>query len=101
MIRCKHVADALADSNFMDMPRFKRLAIRMHVQLCVVCHRFHAQLIAFHKGEYRFRELEDAGGILTGQGLTTRRKNEMRKALGRACTDGTETEKTRRVGEEP
>jgi hypothetical protein len=84
MIRCKHVADALAESNFMNMSLPRRLAIRVHVSLCIVCNRFHKQLIAFHKGEHRFRTLEDDGQILKQASLTSRRKEEMKRVLDAA-----------------
>ncbi len=45
MWRCKHVADALAKYHYWDLPWAKRLGLKTHVHLCLVCGRFHRQVL--------------------------------------------------------
>ncbi len=40
MLRCKQVSDALASGKYWELPRRKRIGLRMHVALCVVCGPF-------------------------------------------------------------
>lgn len=40
MLRCKQVSDALASSKYWELPLRKRIGLRLHVALCIVCGPF-------------------------------------------------------------
>lgn len=59
MWRCKHVADALAKYHYWDLPWAKRLGLKTHVHLCVVCGRFHRQVMIMQDAARIFRKHEE------------------------------------------
>lgn len=59
MWRCKHVADALARYHYWDLPWAKRLGLKTHVHLCVVCGRFHRQVMIMQDAARIFRKHEE------------------------------------------
>ncbi len=59
MWRCKHVADALAKYHYWDLPWAKRLGLKTHVQLCLVCGRFHRQIMIMQDAARIFRKHEE------------------------------------------
>lgn len=60
MWTCKHVAKALAEKNYQDLTPFQRWSLKLHVRLCVVCGRFHSQVMDFQDGTRKFLEKEEA-----------------------------------------
>ncbi len=58
MWRCKHVADALAKYHYWDLPWAKRLGLKTHVRLCLVCGRFHRQVMIMQDAVRIFRQHE-------------------------------------------
>jgi len=71
MWRCKHVADALAKHHYWDLPWAKRVGLKTHVCLCVVCGRFHRQVMIMQDAVRAFRrrendQLEKSGPCLSG-----------------------------------
>lgn len=59
MWRCKHVADALAKYHYWDLPWAKRLGLKTHVHLCLVCGRFHRQVMIMQDAARIFRKREE------------------------------------------
>lgn len=59
MWRCKHVADALARHHYWDLPWAKRVGLKTHVYLCVVCGRFHRQVMIMQDAARIFRTHEE------------------------------------------
>ncbi len=60
MLRCKHVADALAQAHHWDLPWYRRWGLHLHVALCFVCGRYHRQVILMQDALRVFRRREDA-----------------------------------------
>ena len=58
MITCKQVARALAERDYAELSRLKRISLRLHVLLCFVCGRYHRYLMRFQDGVRRYREGE-------------------------------------------
>ena len=58
MFTCKQVAKSLVDRDYAELPPLRRLLLRLHVLLCVVCHRYHKQLMRFQDGVRRYRQGE-------------------------------------------
>ena len=59
MLRCKHVADALAQHHYWDLPWAKRIGLKTHVALCVFCGRFHRQVMIMQDAARLFRLHEE------------------------------------------
>ena len=45
MLRCKHVAKALSDERYWNLPLYKRVGLRLHTFFCFFCGRYHNQVI--------------------------------------------------------
>lgn len=56
MIRCKHVADALAATNIEDLPKWRRWAALVHISLCPCCGRFHRDVIRLQRLARAYRD---------------------------------------------
>ena len=60
MLTCKHVAKQLNEGDYAELPRRKRLGLKLHVLLCVVCGRYQRQVMRFQDGVRRYRERESS-----------------------------------------
>lgn len=80
MLRCKHVADALADHHYWELPWLKRVGLKLHVALCVVCGRYHRQIMRMQEMADGFRRREEAD-TLPGQGMPPETKARMKSSL--------------------
>lgn len=62
MLRCKQVSDALASSKYWELPLRKRIGLRLHVALCLVCGPFNRFVMLMQDATraYRRHEMEDA-----------------------------------------
>lgn len=60
MWRCKHVADALAKHHYWELPWARRIGLKLHVALCVVCGRFHRQVMIMQDAAHLFHKQEEA-----------------------------------------
>ena len=63
MIMCKQVAKALADHRYYELPWYRRIPMFMHVRLCVMCGKYHQQVIDVQHGVHDFLEHEEKGDI--------------------------------------
>jgi len=82
MLTCKQVSRALADDDYMKLPRFKRILLRIHVSMCKICGGCNKMVIWFYDGFRLYREREEAL-LERGSGLTPEQKNRMKEALHR------------------
>jgi hypothetical protein len=60
MWRCKHVADALAKYHYWELPWARRIGLKLHVALCIVCGRFHRQVMLMQDAARIFHKYEEA-----------------------------------------
>ena len=58
MIACKQVARALARQHVSKMPWWRRLPLRVHIRLCLMCGKHHRQVVSIQKGVDKFLEFE-------------------------------------------
>lgn len=79
MLTCKQVSNALADGDYMDLPPFKRLLLRMHVSLCLVCHGFNRNIMVFQDLARMFRSKEEQ--LPFGPKLPDDTKRRIREAI--------------------
>ena len=49
MFTCKQVSNSLNKKNFHDLPKWKRLLIRLHVKFCIFCGKYNTQVIDTHE----------------------------------------------------
>ena len=80
MWRCKHVADALAEHRYWELPLRRRLALKMHIALCIVCGRYHRQVIQMQELASSFRRHEED---VPSAGLSTEARQRLQDALKR------------------
>ncbi len=60
MLTCKQVSKALAEQDYQDMPFFKRLGLRMHVAICIVCKGYNGNVMLFQDMARAFRRYEES-----------------------------------------
>jgi hypothetical protein len=58
VLTCKQVAKNLADRDYAELSPLKRLSLKLHVLLCVVCGRYHRHVMRFQDGVRRYRRGE-------------------------------------------
>lgn len=81
MWRCKHVADALAESHYDSLPWLKRVGLKVHVALCVVCGRYHRQVMVMQEMAEKFRDHEALGDLPEKTQLSPDAKRRMKDAM--------------------
>jgi len=59
MLTCKQVSKALAEQDYREMPFHKRMGLRLHVALCVVCKGYNGNVMLFQDMARAFRRYED------------------------------------------
>ena len=65
MIMCRQVAKALAEKRYYELPWYRRIPMFIHIRLCVMCGKYHQQIVDLQKGVHDFVEHEEAGEIDT------------------------------------
>ena len=91
--RCKHVAEALAERHVEELSLGQRIALRIHVALCIVCGRYHRQVMAMQEVAGRLRQREQAGD-LAGPGLDVAARDRLLAAVRTAAERSGSGEKT-------
>lgn len=62
MLTCKQVSRALQEQDYQSLSPMRRLALRLHVALCMVCGRTNRQIMTFQDGLRIFLRREEQGG---------------------------------------
>ena len=83
MIACRQVAKALADHRYYELPWWRRIPMFMHIRLCVMCGKYHQQVVDMQKGVHDYLEHEDAGDIETHVHLSVDARERMSAAMTR------------------
>jgi hypothetical protein len=60
MLRCKHVAKALADSYYKDLPWYRRIGLKSHVALCVFCGKYHRNVLTLQDAVQTYLRHEES-----------------------------------------
>ena len=63
MIACRQVAKALANHRYYELPWWRRIPMFIHIRLCVMCGKYHQQIIDMQKGVHDYLEHEEAGDM--------------------------------------
>lgn len=59
MFTCKQVSNALSKQDYADMPFFKRIGLKLHVMVCIVCHRYNKDVMLMQDTCRHIRHHED------------------------------------------
>jgi hypothetical protein len=81
MIACRQVAKALAEHRYYELPWWRRVPMFVHIKLCVMCGKYHQQVVDMQKGVHDYLEHEDAGDIETHVHLSDDAKQRIAKEL--------------------
>lgn len=85
MLRCKQVADALADKRYWELPWYRRWGLRLHVGLCFFCGRYHRHVMCMQETAKSFCDHEAKGGT----GAEEKLSPEARERIKQACRKAT------------
>ena len=80
MWKCKQVADALSEKHYAALPWYSRLGLRLHVGLCLVCGRYHRNVLAMQDIADSFHARETTGE-LPAAGLTDEARTRIAAAI--------------------
>ena len=84
MLRCKHVAKALAEEHYTRMTLLRRAALKTHITLCPVCGKFHKDVMRMQWCVEELRRREESKSEHCGEELSDSSKERMQKALDEA-----------------
>lgn len=59
MLTCKQVSKALAEQDYQELPFFKRMLLRLHIAICIVCKGYNGNVMLFQDMARAFRRYED------------------------------------------
>lgn len=83
MIMCRQVAKALAHNRYYELPWWRRIPMFVHIRLCVMCGKYHQQVVDMQKGVHDYLEHEDEDNLQTGMQLSDEARKRMEEALSR------------------
>ena len=81
MWMCRQVAKALADGDYEKLPLRKRLGLKMHVFLCVMCGKYHRQVMDMQDGVRGFLAHEEDPDLAPELHLAPEAKEHMKQVL--------------------
>lgn len=81
MIACKQVARALAHSRYYELPWWRRIPMFIHIRLCIMCGKYHQQVVDMQRGVHDYLEHEEEGDIQTHEHLSDEAKRRIEEAL--------------------
>ena len=81
---CRQVAKALGEHHYRELPWYRRLPMFAHIRLCVMCGKYHQQVVDMHQGVREFRRHEDADDIDTGIHLSDEARARIATTLKKA-----------------
>ena len=81
MLRCKQVAEALASGKYWELPRRKRIGLRIHVFLCLVCGPFNRFLMLFQDATRYYARYEETSPPPPELSLTDDAKTRIKQSL--------------------
>lgn len=84
MLRCKHVADALAEHHYWQLPWLKRMGLKAHVALCVVCGRYHRQVMVMQDIADKFAQQEKFDALPAGKHLGEEARKRLKETVNKA-----------------
>ncbi len=59
MIMCRQVARALSRYHYWELPWYRRIPMFLHIRLCIMCGKYHRQVVTMQTGVREFLRHED------------------------------------------
>lgn len=84
MISCKQVSNALAKGDYMDLPKHKRMALRVHIALCAVCGKFNGNIMRFQDISRAYRKQEETAGAPAPESAKKRFADSISQAISKS-----------------
>ena len=84
MIMCRQVAKALGEHHYWELPWYRRIPMFVHIRLCIMCGKYHQQVVDMQQGVREFLRHEEAGDLDTGQHLSSEARDRIAAELRRA-----------------
>ena len=81
MIMCRQVAKALAHHRYYELPWWRRIPMFVHIRLCIMCGKYHQQVIDVQKGVHDYLEHEEANDIEPEEHLSEDARQRIGSAL--------------------
>lgn len=81
MIACRQVAKALAHHRYYELPWYRRIPMFIHIRLCVMCGKYHQQIVDMQKGVHDYLEHEEQGHIEPQMHISAEAKERIAEAL--------------------
>jgi hypothetical protein len=78
---CRQVAKALANNRYYELTWYRRIPMFIHIRLCVMCGKYHQQVVDMQHGVHDYLEHEEAGDIETHIHLSEDAKLRMKDTL--------------------
>ena len=88
LMTCKQVAEALSETHFDKMSAPKQKALRFHLAVCLVCGKFHKDVIRMQRFVDELRRREESEDEHTGVVLD----DDCRYRIEKAIHDARETD---------
>jgi hypothetical protein len=85
---CRQVARALHEQDYWELPLRKRIGMRIHVALCLMCGPYHRQVLRMQDMARRFLRQEEAPDAEQDSALTPDELAGMKEALRRRAGGG-------------
>lgn len=63
MIMCRQVAKALANHRYYELPWYRRIPMFIHIRLCIMCGKYHQQVVDMQRGVHEYLEHENEGDV--------------------------------------
>jgi len=63
MLMCRQVAKSLAENRYYELPWYRRIPMFIHIRLCIMCGKYHQQVVDMQKGVRNYLEHENDGDI--------------------------------------
>jgi len=74
---CRQVAKALAKHHYWELPWYRRFPMFIHIRLCIMCGKYHQQVVDIQQGVREFLRHEDEGSIDTGMHLSAEARDRI------------------------
>ena len=81
MLACKQVAKALANHRYYELPWWRRIPMFMHIKLCVMCGKYHQQVVDMQKGVHDYLRHEEEGDIEPAVHLSEEARQRIESAM--------------------
>ena len=81
MIMCRQVAKALANHRYYELPWYRRIPMFIHIRLCIMCGRYHQQVVDMQKGVHDYLKHEEDGDLETNIHLSDEAKKRIDAAI--------------------